>query len=593
MIAWVALALAGELAGRLTSVDGEPIEGATVLATDSRFAYGYATTRNGGDWAISGLPEDHYRIRFLPSNDDPHGDRFYGDAWDACAASRVFVAGTVDDVDAILEVGASVFGRVVDLAGEPIPDMQVSVYGAEPRTGLISRSDATDENGAFEVVGLDAELTGSAFYIHVQGEGWPRQYLGAAYAESASERASLAADFELDVGDLALLDGIRVSGVISGPSGPVSSGSAFVYSSQQVLAAAIEADGTYVADGLPPGDVVTWAQSPGLATTYFPDSDRPDGTQSVPNEGDEARIDLSLPEESVLTLVFSGEGIVDEVSVLVYNDTYTVGRGDGVAPDGTVTLTGLYPGDFYVYVYGEEGGFTSGFILDEDGERLRFPVDGPTVHAWTLAMGASVSGAVTDESGHPVYGASIAVTETSGEERRWTTTTDRDGKYTVLGVDETTVTVGGSYSWYCPVDPGWAPMWYLASRSEAEAGIFLLNHGDEVDSIDLELPSDNDHDAMGDAWEREQGLDPSRDDGAADPDLDGHTNAEEWQLGSDPTGPDPVEDCGGCGGAAGGGMTGLAMAFGAIRRRERATRLVATTPRTQVAQVRRIWTDSR
>ena len=590
MIAWMALAFAGEISGRLTSVDGQAIEGATVLAYDSRFAYGYATSRIGGEWTIAGLPEDRYRIRFLPANGDPHGDRFYGGAWDACAAESRLVSGTVGDVDSVLEVGASVSGRVVDLAGEPIPDMQVTVYGAEPRTSLISRSDVTDEEGGFEVVGLDAELTGSAFNIHVKGEGWPAQYLGAAYAEAYSERASLAAGSAFDVGDMALLDGIRVSGVISGPSGPVSSGSAFVYSSQQVLAAPIQADGTYVADGLPPGEVVTWAQSPGLGTTYFPDLDRPGGTLSVPNEGDDARIDLTLPEESTLTLVFSGEGLLDEVSVLVYNDTYTVGRGDSVAADGTVTLTGLYPGDFYVYVYGEDGGFPSGFILDDDGERLTFPVDGPTQHAWTLPMGASVSGTVTDEEGNPVYGATIAVTETTGERRDWTTTTDRDGSYTVLGVDKTTVTVGGSYYWYCSADPGWAPMWYDASRSQAGAGVLLLDHGTVVEDVDLELPADNDHDAMGDAWEREQGLDPSRDDGAADPDLDGYTNAEEWQLGTDPTGAAPVEDCGGCAGA---GLTGLAMGAGALRRRGRATRPVATMLRTRAAPVHRIWPDSR
>ena len=566
------LVFAAELAGTLTGADGEGIAGATVLAYDSRFQYGYATTRNGGEWSIVGLPTDQYRLRFLPPNADPHGDRFYGGEWDACASEAVALGEEEvrSGVDQALTVGATVFGRVVDLAGVPVPDLRVTAYGAEPRVSLIARDATTDADGSFVITGLDAELSGSAFYVFVQGEGWPEQYLGQTYSEFDSERGSFAAGSETDVGELALLDGIRVSGVISGPDGPVPSGSVFVYATQQVLAATIGEDGSYSADGLPPGDVVAWAQAPGLATTYYPDADRPGGVLSVPNEGDDATIDLSLPAESTLTLNFTGEGDLSEASVLVYNDTYSVGRGDGLTDDGSVTIFGMYPGDFYLYVYGEDGGFTSGFILDEEGERRVFSVSGATSYTLPLQLGARLTGTITGDSGEPVYGASVSVTETTGEERRWTATTDRDGRYEVLGVDKTTVTIAVSYYWYCPTDRGWAPMWYDASRSAAAAGVLLVDNGDDFADLDIELPADNDHDAMGDAWERENGLDTSRDDASEDPDLDGYTNAEEWQLGSDPTDEAVAGECGGEGCGDGAGLLGVGAGLGAalaVRRR--------------------------
>ncbi len=561
---WLAAAFAAELSGTLTGADGQPIVGATVYAYDVRFNYAAATTRSGGEWTLQGLPPGGYRLRFLPPNYDPHGDRFYGGAWDTCSAEVVQLpaeSSVVAGVDEALETGASVTGRVVDLAGTPIGGMRVTAYGAEPRTGLIERNDTTDDDGRFAISGLDAEAAGSAFYVSVEGSGWPRQYAGPSYTEGESERGSFAAGVETDVGDVALLDGIRVSGVISGPDGAVAEGQVYVYSSQQILTETVGLDGAYAADGLPPGDVVVWASSPGLATTYYPGSDRPGGSYPVPDEGADATVDVSLPTESRLTLQALGEGSFDGVSVLVYNDTYTVGRGDQLTPEGEVSIGGLYAGNYYVYVYGQDAGFTSGFIVDGTGEPLVFQVDGATDLELPLERGAVLSGTVTDDRGEPVYGARVEAVETTGAQRQWTATTDRDGAYTIRGVDATTVTVDAAFYWYCPGDPGYATTWYEAARSADAAGVLLVNHGDVLDGLDLVLPVDDDHDGMGDDWERAHGLDPAHDDAAGDLDGDGFTNGEEWVLGTDPDAPDAV-GAGGCGCGSGAANAGL-LAIGA------------------------------
>ncbi len=567
---WLATALASELSGTLTGAAGEPVVGATVYAYDSRFNYASAQTRSGGEWSITGLSADRYRLRFLPPNYDPHGDRFFGGAWSACDSDPVELSEGVSalaDLDESLAVGAAVSGRVTDLGGNPIPGMRVSLYGAEDRTSLIIRGDNSDEDGGFSIVGLDADATASRFYLVVAGDGWPEQWLGGQYEEGAGEVLALRAGESGTVGDVALLDGIRLSGVISGPAGPVTSGTAYAYASSQVLGVTIGADGRYVADGLPPGDVVTWASSPGHATTYYPDADRPGGTLSVPDEGDDVTIDLYLPEDSTLTFHATGEGDIASTSVLLYNDTYSVGRGDQFDASDKVVLPGLWPGDYTLYVSGSSGGFVSGFMGDESGERTLYEVDGDTVIDVVLTPAATLSGTVIDDDGAPVYGATVLVTEDSGEARTWSSSSGRDGAWTVSGVAAATVSVGVSYAWYCAVDPGWAPMWIDASRTDAGAGLFSLSVGEAVSGVDLVLPRDDDHDSMGDRWEEANGLDSERDDGAEDADGDGFTNAVEWQLDTDPTDARVAGECGQPGCAAGVGLLPVAVLAVVSRRR--------------------------
>ncbi|MCP4470494.1 MAG: hypothetical protein GY815_07380, partial [Gammaproteobacteria bacterium] len=58
------------------------------------------------------------------------------------------------------------------------------------------------------------------------------------------------------------------------------------------------------------------------------------------------------------------------------------------------------------------------------------------------------------------------------------------------------------------------------------------------------LLSDSDSDGMPDGWEVSYQLDPLIDDSALDPDVDGKTNLEEYQLGSNPNVIDVTEEAG-------------------------------------------------
>lgn len=552
---WLPIALGAELAGTLTGADGDPVVGASVYVYDSRFSYGQATTRNGGTWSVRGLPADRYRIRYVLPDGEPHGDRFHGGEWDACSAESVLLPdedSVIEGLDQSLWLGAVVAGRVTDLAGVGQADVRVAVVGAEPRSALVLRETSTDADGSFLVEGLDADEAGSAFHVYFEAPERPNQWLGGAYDADESESILLAPGDPSTLADAPLLDGIRVSGLISGPDGPVSSGTVIAYSTGQVLTEGVDEGGRYEAIGLPPGELVVWASSPGLATTYYPDADRPSGSLSVPAEGGEASVDLELPAEGVLTLEADVGAAAEGVGVVVYNDSYTVGRGAAFGPAGTLSVGGLHGGVYTIYVGGEEEGFVSGFLLDDAGAREGFAVvqAETTNHTLRLAAGATLSGTLRDDEGAPVYGATLVATETLGAERSWSTTSARDGTWTLPGLDATTVTLEARFHWYCPDDAGYAPTWYAAARSEADGELLLVAAGEAHGELDLVMPRDGDHDGMGDRWEEAHGLDPTRDDGAEDADGDGFSNLDEWLRDTDPTGDDGKGSCeGGCAGA--------------------------------------------
>lgn len=571
---WWASALAADLAGTVAGADGAPVVGATVTVYDQRFNYAAATTRNEGQWSISGLPGGPYRVRVQPSNSDPHADLWYPAVWAVCEADifQLNEESVVEDVDISLSVGAAIAGVLADRDNNPVEGAVVTVSGVDERTSLVQRYARTDAAGAYKVVGLDADSSGSPFVLESQMAGWPDQYWGGAYDESNAVAVTAAPAGVSELEPFVLLDGISVSGTIRSADGPLESATVYVYSSAQVLVESTTADGSYIADGLPPGDVVAWAGKSGFATTYYPDSDRPGGSVPVPNEGATVVIDLELPPDNPITLRFSGEGDLSTVSVLVYNDTYTVGRGDVVGIDGEVTLTGFYPGNYFVYVYGESGGFTSGFLTDNGGSARVFAVSGPAAFDVALDSAATLSGRITDDRGLPVYGASVLAREPGGE-RQWSDVTDADGNYEIRGVASTTLELSAQYYWYCPNDPGWVDTWYDTARSSEDARLLAAVSGEHLEALNFSMPHDDDHDNMGDLWEAANGLDPTRDDSAEDADGDGYSNLQEWIWDSDPTGTSglPGECACGTGGAAGGGaLSALLALLGGMRRRVRA-----------------------
>ncbi len=550
-------AYAGVLEGRVLSEAGDPLAGVDIIAYDERLNYGAATSTNDGSWSIRQLPAGRYRIRAMPGQDALYADRFYPSEWDFCSAEAVEIGedGTASGLDIAVPEGGRLSGTLLDLGGNPLAGAAVYAQGVDSRTALGTRMAETAEDGSFTLYGLDADPgEPTDWQCYVRLPSFPNQWLGGTYkdADAAVFSAYLPADSagaaSEDIGDFALLDGIRIAGTVYGPDGAVDSGTAFVYASSQVITSPVGVDGVYEADGLPPGDVISWASVDGLATTYWPGSDRPTTERiPAPDEGMNVDgIDLDLPAETVLTLHFSaadGEGVGDlgEVSALLYNDAHTVGRGGPVDDDGTMVIDGLWPGTYDLYVYGSDGGFEDGYAFEGTVLATSTDLDVP------LQLAASITGRLTDDAGEGVYGGYVYAFPADDPDRSYAAVADSDGYYALLGLPDGFYTVRASYVHYCPSDQGYVTVWWQDALSEDWAAQLQLGAGQAFAGADFHLPDDDDHDAMGDAWEQDHGLDPARDDAAEDLDGDGFSNLDEYLLGTDPNGATGgLSGCKGC-----------------------------------------------
>lgn len=568
---WSLLAAGGEIAGTVVGADGSPVVDAFVVAYDHRLNYAYALTQDDGSFRLVDLPARPWRLRFVPADGDDRVEQWHAGTLDYCDAEPVELSGddAVLTVDATLPIGGSIEGVLVDAGGDPVAGAELVMVSATEDSIAYPRGAVSEADGRFALRGIPLEAGDvGAVAIDVAAEGWPDQYLGGAYDAEDADVYEVGAGEVLELGEVALLDGISVGGAVNGPDGPVAFGTVYAYSPSQVVDTTIT-DGRYVADGLPPGEALSWAVADGYAITYYPDADRP-GDRVQVDEGEfYDALDLTLAEESVLRGQIAGSVDFSQATVLAYNDTRTVGIGAAVESDGSFEVHGLHGGDYTLYVYAADEGYVSDFVREPDGTETVFSVPDAAeseVYDIVLPEGARLKGKVTDlYTGEPVYGAWVyAQGATTGEAA--VGETDDDGRYRIDGLPADTWELWVDYEAYCPNDPGYVGVAY-PDRIGTEPALLVAIAGGEVFEWDPALPPDDDHDGMDDVWEEEHGLDPDRDDADEDPDGDGYSNLQEYWVGTDPLDAAPEARSCGCGRGADAWLLAPLFLAGARRRR--------------------------
>lgn len=578
------VAAAASISGQVLAwPEGEPLEDVVVVAWDLRLNYKYEFTDADGRYLIDDLDAGRWRVQALTDDRVNRVSRYYPDGRGYCDGSLLSLGEgeALTGVDLALTEGGTLTGRLVDSGGAPVPDATLTARGADDAVDGLEREASTDEDGRFTLTGLDAdEGSSSAWITEIEVEGWPDQHLGPTYEEDEAEVSFVTLGETEDLGDRPLLDGILVRGTVTGPDGPVADANVHVYASSQVVTVESLDDGTYEAAGIPPGDVLSWASAEGLATTYWPDVDRPEDYQSAPEEGDVLEgMDLSLPYEAIfranLIPLDPGEDL-SGVTALLYNDTLTVGAGTRAEEDGAVAIQSLYGGEYTLYLFSADEGYADDFARDEAGDPLVFTVEGETDNVAVdieLSVRGVLRGRLTDDGGAPVEGAYVLAWPLDAEDDSPTVAvSDAEGLYEVNGLEAGRYQLQARYSPWCDADPSYVSVWWPDDEVyESLAGSMTVSAEDRVEGLDFVMPTDGDQDGMGDTWESAHGLDPSRDDGAEDADGDGYTNLEEYLLGTSPDdgSDDPGDGGGSCGGGCGGKGAGLLMVLGLGLRRRR------------------------
>ncbi|MBT3220399.1 MAG: hypothetical protein HN348_15035, partial [Proteobacteria bacterium] len=458
LLVWTALAFGTSISGVLVDIEGNPVSNATAVAYDQRMNYGFAFSDQEGSYIIADLPPNPYRVRILPDSSDNLVEQWISSDLSLCDSEVYRVEDPVSGADAILETGIIISGLIQDSQGLPVVNGKVATRSIEAVAPAASRSSATSLTGEFFIRGLPPEQGDSGtFQLIVQAEGWPDQYLPGVYDPEEALLISVDKGGSADAGTIQLLDGIGVGGTIYGPDGALAQGNVSAYSPSQVITAPI-VNGEYEILGLPAGEVLVWASSTDMATTYYPNSDRPDERVLVAEEGEFAEgLDLELPPQSRIIGQIEGEGDFSLASVLVYNDTRTVGFGGSVEPDGSFIVSNLHGAQYFVHFSAAKAGYLNDYLRDEQGEQRLFtvPDEGDLDLTVTLTRGATVLGRVTDAStGEPVYGATIFGVGMVSEESV-VASSDQNGEWKIMGLKEDDWEFYISYNSFCSADPDW------------------------------------------------------------------------------------------------------------------------------------------
>jgi len=317
-----AAASTGSIRGTVTTTTGTPLVGVMVNAYGTGGAS--AKTNVSGVYEITGLtPGINYVVSFAPADGSRVLGAYFGGGTTWESATRVSVASgtTTTGIDQKLVAGATISGRVLDESGHGLAGVLVNAtnytyyYQYQPYLGV--EGFVTDANGYYSVYGLP---TGSyrVQFVAPAASNLMSVYYGGGrdYRRSAIVKATAGTDSPLNV--LTLHPGATISGVVSGPDGPVAGAQVVVgpdTSSNLRRSALTGADGSYSIGGvLTDTDVVVGFYAPAtganssLRTEFWNDTSFADLATKLRLSSGQSLTGISpnLARASVISGVVSG-----------------------------------------------------------------------------------------------------------------------------------------------------------------------------------------------------------------------------------------------------------------------------------------------
>lgn len=555
----------------VTYPEGDPIPGMSVVTFDVQARYEVFPTDADGRYAATGLRPGFYRIKAWPMDGQNHIGAYYDDTYFYCTGGLVDLRGgaVAEGIDFRLPHGGAIEGTIIDGAtGEPMVDVRVDVQGLDYYNNNLDPTAYTDEDGVFRVVGLDSAIDDPEtmnpvpgnYELEVTAPGRPVIYYPGVYTPSEAVPVG-AIRGQTNIGiDLEIPTGGVISGLVSDQQGlPIEGG--IVKAVHRVepwiqASVSIAPGGIFAVGGLAPGEFTLEVTAGEYGALELDDQ------VALEEDGIVWGIQLEMePEATVTGWLMAGDdpiegGLVQAVPVEgVSATTWSL-------EDGSFVMVGLGAGEYYFYVLPGNDLHLPGYVCANslcsstvDATRLILaPGEAGDLGTVDCPPAATISGQVRQREGDQPLGRIYvtALPDEQGLPSMLAVSEEEDGTFFLGGLRPGTYSLSAEPYRYCSGDPGWVTTYSGDARRPETAGRHALA-GAGAAAVDLTLPVDADGDAMSDVWEWLHFLDPARDDGLEDPDLDGTVNIDEYLERTDPR-----DDLGA--GCAVGGHTGTAGA---------------------------------
>jgi hypothetical protein len=472
-----AMAEGGTISGKATAADGgAALQGIWVCAVSPRFDVGYpvcTSTDAEGEYAILGLPTDHYKVSFSSGIANANVlDQYYDDQPTRKLATSVSVSdgATTSGVDAALRTGGRITGVVTDAVNEqPLANLFVCArpVGEPDWEAGGQMCDYTSSDGEYAIERLP---TGSYYVRFGPGyasPGYLKQYYDGKGSQGEASQVAVTAGQTASGIDAAMARGGHISGEVTDA---LSHEAAHPI---QVCAFAVggdgeeehcdvtDAGGAYEIDGLASGAYrVRFSPGAGFnpepgpidyayATQYYEgkagegEADAVEVAAPATTTGIDAAMEEGGRIEGTVVSLAAGEPLEEVQACALAAGDGEYERCDSTDGSGRYTIEGLSPGEYNVAFQAfsspdEETNFLRQYYDEADSLAGATPVSvsgGATVADVDAALraGGQIAGTVTAAAGGaPLQGVDVCAFEAGGEEGLvLCESTDVNGDYTL------------------------------------------------------------------------------------------------------------------------------------------------------------------
>ena len=374
----------GAISGTVKNAHGTGLANVQIQVFDlnGTWTAGVSTDQNGA-YTASGLSAGSYRVFFSPSAQSGYSSQWYNNKTHQASADLVSVTvpSTTSGIDAVLEQGGRISGKVTSGAGSAIANVQVQVYDAAdmdmstPRTTVI-----TDGKGTYSVSGLP---TGS-YKLYFSAKGYYGEWYNNKASQDVANTVLVAAPNTISAIDAILNKSGSISGTVKNGS---SAGIANVWvgisnaTGIYIQGASTDHDGKYTVSGLATGTYKVCFNAPaGYQSEWYNNKTSQEAATLVAvttpktTSGINAVLD---PGGSIAGTIKNEEGTgLANVDVQVWNLAGTVWKAGGrTGPNGLYTVSGLAAGSYKVFFSPPaESGYSSEWYNNKASQDSALPV---------------------------------------------------------------------------------------------------------------------------------------------------------------------------------------------------------------------------